>query len=191
MKKWTQLSDDELIDVVKNQKDPEAFGELYERYKNMVYNRCISILNDIEDAKDLTQEVFIRAFVYLRGFKGQAKFSSWLYVMTYNYCINHIKRNTDYKIKLNKTDIDTLSNGIDAIDDTNFFSIPVDKLKIALNKIPLEDKSLLLLKYQDGLTVKELKTLYDISESAIKMRLLRAKSKLAKQYANTRHTTYK
>ncbi|MGH9382325.1 MAG: RNA polymerase sigma factor [Thermoanaerobaculia bacterium] len=66
--------------------DPEAFGELYARYGNMVFNLALRHLGDREEAADLTQEVFLRVFRHLRGFRGQSSLKTWIYRIALNRC---------------------------------------------------------------------------------------------------------
>ncbi len=177
------LSDEELVERVVKDNNPFFFGELYDRYAKIVYNKCFGFSRTEDEAKDLTQDVFLLLFVKLRTFKGKSKFSTWLYSFTYNFCANHVNRNRERKIS-------DKAKAIDENDDTYLIHVPeetllrlkVSKLRKALEIIPSEDKSLLLLKYQDEVPVRELAGLLDVSESAIKMRLKRAKSKVIVAY---------
>ena len=90
--KISLLSDNELIQKIVKTNDPNLFAVLYDRYVNMVYNKCYGFATSKEEAQDLTHDVFIKLFVKLRTFKGTAKFSTWLYSFTYNFCVNYITR---------------------------------------------------------------------------------------------------
>jgi RNA polymerase sigma-70 factor (ECF subfamily) len=61
------------------------FGVLYDRYEHLVYNKCF--VNSIDEAKDLTQDVFLHVFIKIGSFKGNSKFSTWLYSVTYNFVL--------------------------------------------------------------------------------------------------------
>ena len=75
------------------------FEELYDRYAPMVYNKCYGFAKNMDEAKDLTQDVFLRVFIKLASFKGNSKFSTWLFAFTYNHCVNYVTRNTAKKLE--------------------------------------------------------------------------------------------
>ena len=83
-------NDNELVDLIA-QGDLSAFEVLYDRYASKVLKRCYFICLNATDARDLMQEVWFKVFLRLHSFKKQAAFSSWLYRLTTNHCLNHIK----------------------------------------------------------------------------------------------------
>ena len=120
----------------------------------------------------------------MASFKGKSKFSTWLYAFTYNHCVNYVTRNTAKKIEKKAVDYRDIENLSEDEDDNNFLSMKVDKLKIALEKISPDEKMILLLKYQDLLSIKDIESVLDIGQSAVKMRIKRAKDKLITVYDN-------
>ena len=164
--------------------DSLLFEILYDRYSKVVYNKCYGFARSGQEAEDLTQDVFLKLFVKLRSFKGKSKFSTWLYAFTYNHCVNYVNRNTAKKIEKNSVDTEILESRLyDPVkDDKEISQLQVDKLMDALELITPDEKMILLMKYQDGLSIKELSDLLDIGESAVKMRLKRAKEKLVTVY---------
>jgi len=179
------MSDEELVMNIVADNNSKLFGVLYDKFSKKVYNICYGFARDEDEAKDLTQDVFLKLFVKLASFKGKSKFSTWLYSFTYNHCVNYVTRNTAKKFEkqsVDYTDIENLSE--DEEDDTSFLSMKVDKLKVALELISPEEKMILLLKYQDGLSIKEITGVLEIGESAVKMRIKRAKDKLVTVYTN-------
>lgn len=182
-----KLSDEELVEAIVKTNDTLLFEVLYDRFSTMVYNKCYGFANGVDEAKDLTQDVFLRVFVKLASFKGKSKFSTWLYAFTYNHCVNYVTRNTAKKIEKKSVSSETvdIQNIGENIDSTHEFeSMKVEQLKKVMELISPEEKMILLLKYQDNLTIKELSEALDIGESAVKMRLKRAKDKLVQKYNN-------
>jgi len=177
---YKKLTDDQIIIEIQKSKNLLIFDILYDRHSFMVYNKCLGFTKDLDDAKDLTQEVFIKLFLKLKDYKAQGKFKSWLYVFTYNTCINYVNRSEKHKNLKSNIHIEELDSLHIEVSDTSLFQLKVENLDKMLMQINPEDKMLLLLKYQDELTIKELSEMYLISESAIKMRLKRAKAKLVK-----------
>ncbi|SEQ56401.1 RNA polymerase sigma-70 factor, ECF subfamily [Hyunsoonleella jejuensis] len=177
-------SDEELVGAIVETNDTLLFEVLYDRYATLVYNKCYGFARDEDEAKDLTQDVFLKLFVKLASFKGKSKFSTWLYAFTYNHCVNYVTRNTAKKIQKQSVDYKDVENVSDSeIEDKEFLNMRVDKLKKAMELISPDEKMILLLKYQDYLTIKEIVSVLGIGESAVKMRIKRAKDKLIQVYS--------
>lgn len=177
-----KYTDAELIEQIVKNKDALLFGELYDRYSKLVYNKCLGFAKSNSEAEDLTQDIFLMLFVKLGSFKGTSKFSTWLYSFTYNFCVNYVNRNKERKINDNSVKFDSQEEVPVEVTDNLLLQMQVDKLKKALELIAPEDKTLLLLKYQDGASIKELEDVLEMKISAIKMRLKRAKAKVVEMY---------
>lgn len=177
---YKKLSDDEIIEILKKTKNSLLFDIIYDRYSSVIYNKCLGFTKDKDDAKDLTQEVFIKLYVKLNEYKNQSKFRAWLYVFTYNICVNYVNRDKRHNEKKLRTSVEELDSLQIEVSDYNLFQLKVDSLDKMLSQIDPQDKMILLLKYQDDLSIKDLSDLYKIGESAVKMRLKRAKARLVK-----------
>ena len=185
--KSKEMSDEDLVKGIVANNDTLLFEILYDRYSKVVYNKCLGFSKSGQEAEDLTQDVFLKLFVKLSSFKGKSKFSTWLYAFTYNHCVNYVNRNTAKKIEKKSVEADNLKDSYLEEDDEDIKSLRVEKLKLALEKISPEEKMILLLKYQDFLSIKELEGMLDIGESAVKMRLKRAKEKLINVYESVEY----
>ncbi len=180
---YAHLTDEELVEQIVASNDTLLFGRLYDRYAKMVYNKCHGFARSDDEAEDLTQDVFLQLFIKLRMFKGKSKFSTWLYSFTYNFCVNYVNRNKQRKMSDQSVQVDDAEYKItEEVPDESLYEMKADKLKKSLELVSAEDKSLILLKYQDGASIKELIALLDIGESAVKMRLKRAKERLLEIY---------
>lgn len=171
---YKDLSDEDLVKAIVLKNDTLLFEILYDRYDKLVYNKCRGFSKHDDEAEDLTQDIFLKLFVKLKTFKGKSKFSTWLYSFTYNHCVNYVNRSTAKKIEKQSVDTDNLKDehfGSQEQDDADIQNLKVEKLKEALEKISPEEKMILLLKYQDSLSIKDLCGVLDIGESAVKMRL--------------------
>lgn len=177
------ISDNELVEKIIANNDTNLFAVLYDRHVAMVYNKCLGFAASKEEAQDLTHDIFIKLFLKLRTFKGTAKFSTWLYSFTYNFCINYITRNNYKKNEKNIENEISESNEIDASKGT-LFEMKTDKLRRALSLIDPHDKMILLLKYQDDFSIKEIQEILKLNSSAVKMRLKRAREKVISEYKN-------
>ncbi len=182
-RKYGQLTDEELVEKIVADNDAMLFGVLYDRYAKMVYNKCYGFARSQDEAEDLTQDVFLLLFIKLASFKGKSKFSTWLYSFTYNFCVNYVNRNKQRKMSDKSVPMDSAEYKLtEEVSDESIYEMKTHKLEKALALVSAEDKSILLLKYQDGASIKELGDLYEIGESAVKMRVKRAKAKLMEIY---------
>ncbi|PQJ16816.1 RNA polymerase sigma factor [Aureicoccus marinus] len=178
--KWT---DEELVARIVEKRDTDLFGKLYDRFAKRVYNKCYGFARSEAEAEDLTQDVFLMLFIKLPSFQGKSKFSTWLYSFTYNFCVNYVNRNKSRKMSDKSVQVDTEEYRMtEEVPDEQLLELKAQKLGEAMEQLSPENKSLLLLKYQDGASIKELTDLLEIGESAVKMRLKRAKAKLVEQY---------
>jgi len=171
-----RLTDEEIVHAIITQRKTKLFGILYDRYANKVYRKCISFVQDKDSAQDMVQDVFLKVFMKLGKFEGRSRFSTWLYAITYNYCVEYYRKAK----KLSTVDI---NEKIDLGEEEDFteneiLSLRTEQLKYALNKIAPEDKMILLMKYQDDMPIKEIMHVLELSESAAKMRLRRARQRV-------------
>ncbi len=177
------LDDEELVKLITKEGNTLLFGIIYDRYAQRIYNKCNGFARSEQEALDLTQDVFLHLFVKLGGFQGRSKFSSWVYALTYNFCVNYVNRNKARKIKDQSSSIDDKPVEMAAeVADRELFKLRSEKLQKALEHISPEDKTLLLLKYQDDVSIKEIGSLLELGESAVKMRLKRAKARVVETY---------
>jgi RNA polymerase sigma-70 factor (ECF subfamily) len=190
LKEVTDYSDIELIDKLLQEGDSKWFGILYDKYASKVYNKCLALTHDTYAAKDLTHDIFIKVFLSIRKFNKNSTFYTWIYSITYNACIDYLKKSNKYLLEPH-TDQITEKEIVKEVEDTEIFQITMDRLKILLEKISTDDKMILLMKYQDDMTIKEIGTCFNIGESAVKMRLTRAKRKIIDMYNDKfRHSIY-
>lgn len=179
------LTDNELVEKIVKTNDTHLFAVLYERHVSVVYNKCYGFASSKEEAQDLAHDIFIKLFVKLKTFKGEAKFSTWLYSFTYNFCVNYVTRNNYKKNERNfEGEISDTEDEDENESEASIFEMKSEKLQKALELIDPNDKMLLLLKYQDDFSIKELMDSMEINESAVKMRLKRAREKLINIYKN-------
>lgn len=178
------LTDEELVFKIVETNNSQLFAILYDRFSKVVYNKCYGFSKNKEEAEDLTHDVFIQLFVKLRTFKGNSKFSTWLYSFTYNFCVNYVQRNHHKKKEKVTVVTDQIKEDDDSveIEDSQLFELKAENLAKALALIDPKDKMILLMKYQDDMSIKEIKEVLNIGESAVKMRLKRAKTKVISVY---------
>lgn len=182
MEKNYKVTDEELVSQICKSNDIVLFGVLYDKYEPLVFSKCFSFVRSKDEAKDLTHDVFLHVFVKLHSFNGESQFSTWLYSVTSNFGINYLNRNKERKIASNSKPLKEEYNLAAELNDCNLSQLQIDRLEMALTKIKPEESMILKLKYQDDLSLKTLQELLGLSESAVKMRILRAKSKIIEAY---------
>ncbi len=158
------------------------FAGLYDRYADLVYRKCLSFAKSREEAQDMSHDIFVLLFARLRTFKAKSRFSTWLYSFVYNFCVNHVKRKMkkrNEKIVLAE-DIGRFSEP--QVSDEEIYELKSVKLEKALKQLGPEDKMVLLMKYQDEMSIKDIQASLNLGQSAVKMRLNRAKSRLMTIY---------
>lgn len=178
-----KLTDEALVKLIITSHDPLLFKVLYERYVFTVFNKCLGFSKNNQEAEDICQDIFIKLLIKIKSFKGDSRFSTWLYSFTYNHCVNYYHRNKFKKHEKNILNIEQMYDEVPmqaSHDDLELLRLK--KLKTAMGLIPNEDKEILILKYQDFKSIKDLMELHNAGESAIKMRLKRAKEKLLGVY---------
>ena len=172
------------MELIINSQDPLLFEVLYERYVLIVFNKCLSFSENNHEAEDICQDIFIKLLIKIDSFKGASKFSTWLYSFTYNHCVNYYHRNKFKKFEKNAPNIEEMCDEVIAQTSEEDLGqlLKLEKLSEALELIPLEDKQILIMKYQGFKSIKYLMELHNVGESAIKMRLKRAREKLLGVY---------
>lgn len=175
-----EFSDEELVHLFIETQQNSYFERLYGRYCDKVYRKCLSFTNDSLKAEDLTHDIFLKLVVKLGSFKEQAKFSTWLYSITYNHCTDHI-RSATYR---NEIYGDNGWERFEMVEDNlaEIAEMEAQRLKRALENMPPDERSLLLLKYQDDVSIREIAAMSGLTESAVKMRLKRSRDKLRNYY---------
>ncbi len=179
----TDLSDEDVVKEFVLSNNVAFFDILYKRYSGKVFGKCLSILKSENEAEDAMQEIFMKILLNLSKFSGRSKFSTWLYSITYNYCIDSIRRRKKDKSVL----VDDMSSEHDSadddIEDRFIMETNVKRLKVILEELPAADKAILLMKYQDDFSIREISGMLDKSESAVKMKIKRAKQKFKKLHS--------
>lgn len=175
------MRDEEAVEQYLLTNNIHYFNLLYDRYTDKIYAKCVAMLKVEAKAEDATQEIFIKILLNLSKFTGRSKFSTWIYSITYNYCIDLIRKES----KENTLLIDDQSN-IEILDnddiENEMLEMNVFRLREVLKLMQIEDKSILLMKYQDEMSINEICSVINKSESAVKMKILRAKKRFLKIY---------
>ncbi|MBA2301261.1 MAG: sigma-70 family RNA polymerase sigma factor [Acidobacteria bacterium] len=178
-------SDEELVTLSQGG-DLDSFNQLVLRWERPIYALAYRVLGREEDARDVAQEAFLRAFRALNGFKGQAKFSSWLYRITLNLCRDWIRREKRTPVSQAPEGIDiielageaTPSESMEELVGRRQLGRAVSK---AMAMLPEDQRTAIILKEYHGLTFQEIAELLDCPLSTVKTRLYQGLSVVRKQ----------
>ncbi len=182
MAKEEAISDEQLIDNYLANKSQSALQNLCERYEKKVFSKCYSMTKSSEVAEDLRQDIMLKMIDKLHLYKGLSSYSTWLYSITYNHCIEHLRK---YK-RVRFDDLKDLLDIPEEVADEEIEAIlelRLDRINFLLELLKPEDKAILLMKYKEDFDLKRIMEISQISGlSATKMRLKRAKSRLIALY---------
>ncbi len=132
--------------------DKDAFGELVKRHKDYVYNLAYRLTNNPSDAEDLSQEIFIRLMDKIESFKGDAKFSTWLYRLATNQCLDWLRRRKPQEKSIDDVELKS-DEDIPALIETKE---QLDDIKEALAILPNDFRIVVVLRDVEGLSYDEI-----------------------------------
>jgi RNA polymerase sigma factor (sigma-70 family) len=176
-KTTTDFSDSDLISRYRQTQNEAYYTLLYRRYAGKVFAKCISMLGDEAAARDATQDIFIKILLNLSRFSEQSSFSTWLYSITYNYCIDQIRKKKKMPLLFTE-DVSKVSKEVEVeVPDSVLLEMKQERLSKVMEQLPPGDKAILMMKYIDDLQIKDIAEILGKTESAIKMQIMRAKQK--------------
>ena len=175
----TEINDQDYITKILDG-DTQKYSVLVNHYKNLVYTLALRMVKNKEEAEEVSQDTFIKAYKSLHKFKGESKFSTWIYSIAYNTCLDRLKKTkrqqktvainefTEYQIK-------DLDNALDSMEQEE------KKLAIknCMHLLPSEDSFLLTLYYFEDLSLDEIAKIVNLKPNNIKVKLFRSRKKLA------------
>jgi RNA polymerase sigma-70 factor (ECF subfamily) len=159
--------------------DANAFAYLVDTYKNMVFSLAFKMTKNREEAEEISQDSFIKAYKNLKNFKGDSKFSTWLYRIVYHASLDALKKNKNNNNTLNINEI--TFNQIKSVDNILEGIERKERSKImndCLLKLPEDERSIIWMFYYDELSLKEIIEVTQFSQANIKVKLHRARKKL-------------
>ncbi len=176
-------SDKKLIDNYLSG-DRDAFGEIVKRHKDYVYNLAYRLTNNPSDAEDLTQEIFIRLMDKLESFRGDAKFSTWLYRLATNQCLDWLRRSRPESSSIDLLELKSDDNVQAKVESKE----QIDDIEKALTKLPADFRLAVTLRDIEGYSYSEIAEYLDVSIGTVKSRISRGRSLLIKTLKQRSYT---
>lgn len=175
----TGLNDNEIISKVLHG-NQQAYAGLVHRYQNYVFTLAFRMLKNREDAEEVAQDVFVKAYRYLADFKGASKFTTWLYSIVNNTCISFLRKK---KLDIHSLENESVFNAANNLDSGISADLVEKKSKIALvskavDMLNVDDATIITLFYKGEQTLEEIAKILQLETNTVKVRLHRARGKL-------------
>ena len=159
--------------------DEGKFSILIDRYKDLIFTLCYRITKDKENAEEAAQDTFIKVYKSLAKFKGESKFSSWIYRIAYNTSLDILKQQkrqitTISTFEVNELEIENIESSLDIMENNEL----KEQLKSSIKKLNNEDAFILTLYYYDDLSMQEIAKITGHKANSIKVRIHRSRQKL-------------
>jgi RNA polymerase sigma-70 factor (ECF subfamily) len=156
--------------------DMTAFDELMIRYERQIYRVCYRFVDNRDDAMDLAQEVFIKAFEHLATFRRESSLKTWLYRIAMNHCINHVKKHSQEFVEVTETTARVSPSVHGQMEERE----ERDQFRQLVKQLPPKQKAILELRINEQLSYEEIAKISGRSVSTIKASVFFALEKLRK-----------
>jgi RNA polymerase sigma-70 factor (ECF subfamily) len=179
------MEEKQILEHLKNG-DEFIFKYVYDLYARMVYNVCVRMTGNKEEAEDVTQDVFIKVFNSINSFREDAKLSTWVYQIAVNICINKLRRNKVIRF-LSPDFWEEEKGGKEMADNSLSPEKTLEKSEMQLivqnsiNALPAKQRTAIILSRYEELSYKEISGIMGLSLSSVESLLFRAKENLAKK----------
>ena len=172
--------EDQINQLIKEKAFEKAFNLIVDEYQQRLYWHIRKMVTNHDDANDVLQDVFVKIWKALPKFKGDSKFSTWIYRVAYNTCLDRLKKNKrqQYTVEINEYtehQVKTLDNALDKIEAKEREQTIQDCLAL----LPSEDSFLLTLYYFEELSLDDIGKIVDLKPNNVKVKLFRSRKKLA------------
>ncbi|KPK62778.1 hypothetical protein AMJ83_09860 [candidate division WOR_3 bacterium SM23_42] len=174
---------DELLIKQVGQGDEHAFERLVHKYEQAVFNTIYRYIGNQDDVEDLAQEIFIKVWRNAKKFKGKSKFSTWLYRITANHCLNYRRKRKHGSISLDElTEHGKTPNALKVEPDWEQ-KRRVESVRKAVDELPERQRMALVLAQYEGRSYKEIAEIMKVSLSSVESLIFRARSHLREKLA--------
>lgn len=184
--KLDQLTDEAIVELVRS-KNPEFYAEIVKRYQAKLLRYVQTMTSHYDQATDVVQETFIKAYQNLNSFKTTKKFSSWIYRIAHNQAINEIKkRKREHSLEQHQWPEEIFQDSTDLqqqIEDKEVIKM----VQAGLKKLPVKYKQVIALKYLEEKSYEEISDILRLPINTVGTNLSRAKKMLASIYQQEQH----
>lgn len=174
------IQDVEIIQrILKGQQ--QAFSILVERYQHFVFTIVLRLVNNREEAEELSQDIFVKAYRFLADFKHNSKFSTWLYTIAHNTCLSFLRKKQQIVFTIEEEAMNLFSKRDGNNQSASTLSEERSRKKVlivAIQKLSQQDAELITLFYMAEQSIEEIATIIGADTNNVKVKLFRARQKL-------------
>ncbi len=172
--------DADLVVACQQKMENAAFGVLYSKYFHPVFLYCKDKLQDREEALDLTQDIFVKVANKINTLQQPKTFAAWLFQIARNACFDQLNLRKKRMLELSDSHLNI--SDYEELEHSELFRDRLDLLEVFISQLDDDAKNVVFLKYMEKKSIREIALLLSLSESAVKMRLSRARSKLINMF---------
>ena len=151
--------------------DPDAFEPLVKRYERVLFSVALRLVGDYEDARDATQNAFVRAYVHLETFDSSRKFFSWIYRIVVNECLNVRRARRPQERLVDTHEARATPDGVEALEQR-------DQIQVALQGLTEEYREVIVLRHFADMSYAEISEVVGVPEKTVRSRLFSARQRL-------------
>lgn len=177
-----ELQDKEIKEILNEvvSGNSASFNKIIMCFEKHVFSLSLRLLKHREEAEEVAQDAFVKAFLQVKTFKGKSRFSTWLYRITFNECMNRIRKNRkDFVVVNESAEGLEIENNADLWECLKHSERSFYLLK-AIDKLNEEEQLMIMLYYQHERTIQEIEAITGIAQNTIKVKLFRSRQKLEK-----------
>lgn len=172
------MGQEELLERARNG-DDEAFSLLIENYEKYVYNVILRIVEEKEEAKDIAQETFIKAYMSIKTFRKDSSFRTWIYRIAVNTAMDYLRKKVRSKVNLVTAAEDELEiKSFQTAEEVIEQKLTVEMVRREISKLPVDYKIALILRDIEGMNYEEIASILKVNLGTVKSRIWRARNLL-------------
>ena len=179
--------DDTQLVIASQQGDQDAFASLVQRHQHRIFNMVLRMLQDYEEASEITQEAFLAAWIGLPSFRGEARFATWLYRIAYNCALKQLERRKRERLLRAAIEAEQILEEVNnqkQAEDILELRAQQTIIREQLEKLPTKYRIVLILRHLQAMTYEEMADILTIPIGTIKSHLFRARHLLKERVYN-------
>lgn len=178
--------DIELVRSIQDEKSEESFALLYDKYSSRIYNFCLNYLGNEEDARDCTQDIFIKVFRSIGGFRLDSSFYTWLYRIMINTCNDMSRKNKRKVFQQDPVQLSNIGSDEESIASRLTTKQAMAAFQSALGGMKANARTILILRDVEGRSYEEIATICACKTGTVRSRLARARLRMAEKLKDFR-----
>jgi len=180
-KEYKEVADEELIRLILNEGRKDLLEIIYDRYVGKVYYKSSALVSDRELGKDLTHDIMVKILLNLSKFSGKSAFGLWVNSITYNFCMDYLRKQKRQKTNSVEGEyFATVESDNSELEYKTLKEMRLNQLEELFKQLKPEEKMVMIMRYKDGMSIRNIAEALDTKEGTIKMRLKRSRDRLGK-----------